>query len=111
MRTNRIPAILRVLEQHGPCSPRQITDHMGIPYKCLYGATNYLRRMVDDDLIHVFTWDRQEGHGGPPIPIYALGPGRNERRPKSLRQLKMPNKYPPTAPSALGFLLGVSPCR
>lgn len=95
MNTNRIPAILRVLEKHGTCTPRQVAACLGIPYRCLYGAVNYLKHMNEEGLIHVFDWDRQEGKGGPPIPIYALGPGRNAYRPRPLSTLrKAPRRRP-----------------
>lgn len=107
MRTNRFSAILRTLSEHGPMSPRQIAEKMGINWRCLYGQANYMKCLVNEELVHVLMWDRQEGHGGPPIPIYAAGPGRNARRPKPLKELKLQNKYPPAVSPTIGYLLGI----
>ncbi len=61
---------------------------MGIRLKLLFGDTNWFKTLIALGAIHISSYERQEGHGGLPMPVYSYGPGTNARRLKAMKGMK-----------------------
>lgn len=77
--------IERVLTEQGPLTAHELSAHMGVPYKCLYGGIKPIRRLLDMKRIRICIFERQEGHGGPPIPTYEIGSKPSVKPPPALK--------------------------
>lgn len=86
-------AILDCLEQYGGSTPKEISERTGMEYKSLYGQKNYMNDLKARDLVHIADWRRQVGRGGPPQPVYVLGPGEDANRLEPLSNYEKCRRY------------------
>lgn len=74
--------ILAALKRHGPMTAHQIAEVTGLSYRTLYNSkTEYLGALRSARKIYVCEWRRQAGHGGAPVPVFAVGKYADEPRP------------------------------
>lgn len=74
--------ILAALKRHGPMTAHQIAEVTGLSYRTLYNSkTEYLGALRSARKIYISEWHRQAGHGGAPVPVFAVGDEADEPRP------------------------------
>lgn len=114
--------VLAALEKYGPMTVRQLAEKCKLNYKSFYnGVPNCMEVLRQRGFVHIGSWQRAEGRGGLPRPIYAHGEGEDAPRPvkktyaekmvifkKWRKRQSVAKKYEKEKQrSKLAFLLGV----
>lgn len=74
-------AIVQGLLEHGNLSAAEITEVLGLTRRVVDASLIGARKTYGTKFFRISAWRRQLGTGGREIPVYALGPGRDTRRP------------------------------